>query len=89
MGNTTVAQFEVAVLYNGVAKEVTVNPKQAVRALLQHALNEFGIQQDRQNFGLFLTSGQAVNSDVAVEDAGISPGTQLLLRPRRVSGGTG
>lgn len=43
VSSTAVAQFEITVVYNGVAKPVKANPRQAVQAVLQHALNEFGI----------------------------------------------
>lgn len=87
MSTTAVAQFEVTVVYNGVPKSVTVNPKQAVQAVLQHALNEFGIHQNRDNFALFKATGQELPLGDSAESAGISEGEQLLLRPRRVSGG--
>lgn len=87
MSKTAVAAFEVIVIYNGVSKEVEVNPNQAVQALLQHSLNVFGIKESRENFGLFTTEGVEVNLESSVEDAGIDADSRLLLRPRRVSGG--
>ena len=79
--------IDVAVVYNGVTQTVQVNPDQVVQAILEHALNEFGIHQNRDNFGLFNASGQAINPSSSAQDAGISATSQLLLRPRQVSGG--
>lgn len=85
--NAQIAQYEVTVAYNGVPKTVKVNPHQAVQAVLQHALNEFGIQQNRENFVLVNANGQELNASSSVQEAGIVPGSQLLLRPRQVRGG--
>lgn len=87
MPSSTVTKFEVKITYNGVTKSVTANTKQSVQALLQHALNEFGIRRNRQNHGLFAGGSQPLDTQTSVEDAGITPGSNLLLRPIRVSGG--
>jgi len=80
-------QIDVAVVYNGVTKTIKVNLNQAVQAVLQHSLNEFGIHQNRENFALFNASGQELNHGSSAQDAGITAGAQLLLRPRQVRGG--
>jgi hypothetical protein len=80
-------QIDVAVVYNGVTKTIKVNLSQAVQAVLQHALDEFGIHQNRENFALFNASGQELNASSSAQDAGITAGAQLLLRPRQVRGG--
>ena len=87
MSNIAATQFEVTVVYNGVSKSIEVNPNQSVQAVLQHALNEFGIRQNRENFGLFAQTGQELDTAISAEAAGITPESQLLLRPRRVAGG--
>jgi hypothetical protein len=79
--------IEVAVVYNGVTKTVKVNPDQAVQAVLEHALNEFGIHQNRENFALFNANGQGLSTSSSAQDAGITAASQLLLRPRQVRGG--
>ena len=79
--------IDVAVVYNGVTKTIQVNLNQAVQAVLQHALNEFGVQQNRDNFGLFNANGQELNTSSSAQDAGITATSQLLLRPRQVRGG--
>lgn len=87
MSSSAVAQYEVTIVYNGVPRQVMVNPNQAVQAVLQHALNEFGIRQNRDNFRLSLESGQPLDNHTSVKDAGVVPGSRLLLGPRQVSGG--
>ena len=79
-------KFEISVSYNGVSKPVTVNPNQSIQAVLQRALNAFGIRENRQNFGLFRADGTEVTGSSA-QGAGLDEGSELLLRPRRVSGG--
>ena len=80
-------QIDAAVVYNGVTKAIKVNLNEAVQAVLQHALNEFGIHQNRENFALFNANGQEINAGSSAQDAGITAGAQLLLRPRQVRGG--
>ncbi len=87
MSTATVTQFEVTIIYNGLSKPVSANPMQAVHALLEHALNAFEIHQGRENFTLFTEAGQLLDPNLSVKDAGISPESKLLLRPRQVSGG--
>lgn len=88
MTTVTTAQFDVTINYNGLPKSVRANAHQAVQALVQHALNAFDIHQARENFGLFTESGQLLDVNVSVSDAGITPESKLLLRPRQVSGGS-
>ncbi len=78
---------EVTVAYNGVTKTIKVNLNEAVQAVLQQALNEFGIHQNRENFVLVNAGGQELNNGSSARDAGITADTQLLLRPRQVRSG--
>ena len=87
MTTITATQFEVTIIYNGLPKPVTANPHQAVQALLQQALNAFEIHQGRENFALFTEGGQLLDPNLSVKDAGITPESRVLLRPRQVSGG--
>ena len=87
MTTITATQFEVTIIYNGLPKPVTANPHQAVQALLQQALNAFEIQQGRETFALFTEGGQLLDPNLSVKDAGITPESRVLLRPRQVSGG--
>lgn len=80
-------QIDVPIVYNGVTKTIKVNQNQAVQAVLQHALNEFGIEQNRENFALFNGGGQELNNATSAQEAGIIAGLQLLLRPRQVRSG--
>jgi len=87
MTTATATQFEVTIIYNGLPKAVTANSYQAVQALLQQALNAFEIHQGRENLALFTEAGQLLDPNLSVKDAGVTPESKLLLRPRQVSGG--
>lgn len=82
-------KFEVIVSYNGVDQVIEVNGEQVVQAVLQHALQAFGIPHNPQNLVLASTESPNVElqGNVKVEDAGIRPGTRLLLRPRSAQSG--
>jgi hypothetical protein len=82
-----VKQFTVLVVYNGITKEITTNRNQAVKALLEHSLNEFGIQQNRHIQSLYTEAGVELDDNVSITKAGIEPGAHLLLRPSAVKGG--
>jgi len=79
--------IDVQISYNGVTKTINVNLNQPVQAVLQHALNEFGIHQNRENFVLVNAGGQELNNGSTAQEAGIAPGGQILLRPRQVRSG--
>lgn len=87
MTPATKTRTRVTVIYNGDAREIDYQPKQALTALLQHALNEFGITANREGLGLFTSADQELEPNQSVEDAGVKPGDQLVLRERRVAGG--
>lgn len=84
---TATKQFEIVVIYNGLEKPVTVNPDQAVQAVLEHAIKEFGITQNAHLLSLFNEQGAELAGNVSVHDAGIVKGEKLLLRPSAVKGG--
>src|SRR4051812_36161316 len=44
---------EITVLYNGTTREIAYQANQQVNALLQHALNEFGVHANRHLMSLF------------------------------------
>jgi hypothetical protein len=85
---TTARKSAVSIIYNGVARDVAFNPNQAVQALLEHALKEFGIpQQNADGLALFTVAGNQLPLDVSCQEAGIESGEQLALRPAVVRGG--
>lgn len=82
------AKFGVTVTYNGLGKPLEVNSNQSLNAVLQHALKVFGVTADPSGFRLLAeASGAEINLNQSVEDAGVVPGTRLVLAPRVVSGG--
>ena len=84
-GNT----FSIVVSYNGVDQPIQVNAEQAIQAVLQHALQIFGMAGNPQNLILTLPSNPNVEipPNSKVRDAGIQPGSRVLLRPRTASSG--
>lgn len=85
---------DVRISYNGVPKDFDhVKPQELVNTLLQRVLLAFGIR-DRDTrphaYALYLVEGEGVtevHNDKTVHDAGIRPGSTLLLREKIVSGG--
>lgn len=82
-------KFEVDVVYNGVTKDVRVEPNEQVTALLQKAIAVFGITQQPHLLSLFRQDGSLVPENESVERAGLKPDELLLLRPNAVKGGGG
>lgn len=76
-------KFDVIVIYNGTEKTVSVNAEQVVQAVLQRALQAFGIPDNPENLVLANTDSPNVilQSNDKIQDAGICAGTRLLLRP--------
>lgn len=77
----------VTVVYNGQPREVEFKPNQKLRILFAAALAEFGIPSG-EGLGLFTETGAQLDLDVKAEDAGVTAGGQLVLRPIRVGGGS-
>lgn len=81
--------FDIAVIYNGVTETIQVNPEQPLQAVLQHALQAFGMPGNPNN--LVLANADNPNAElptnVKAGDAGVGAGTRLLLRPRATRGG--
>ncbi len=78
----------VTVTYNGEDRTVTYQPQEAVNAALNQALNEFGITANRHLMALFTEGGTELPLEVAMRDAGVTPGQLLILRQSLVRGGT-
>lgn len=77
----------VTIIYNGLDKSLEYNPEAAVRALLDHAIQAFGITQNPHLLALFNEAGAELQDNKSAEAAGIKPGDKLLLRPSAVRGG--
>ena len=81
-------KITIEVVYNGVSQHIETQPNQAVQALLQHALNAFGVHDQRDTFALFRQDGTEVApASMSVAEANLAEGTLLALRPRVVRGG--
>lgn len=78
---------EVTVTYNGIDRDLPYNPQQAMQALLDHAMNEFGVRENRHTMALFTEDDVELPVEGSVKDAGVKPGQVLVLRPSRVRGG--
>jgi hypothetical protein len=77
----------VTVVYNGRTAALEYQPHQAVQALLRHALHAFGVAAAEGEMALFNLAGGELDSHVSVEQAGVRPGDELVLRQRVVRGG--
>lgn len=84
----TQKKFDVFITYNGVTKEFKVVGTQTVQSLLEHALNEFGVQQNRHIQALFPEEGAELKDSLSLSDAGVTPEEHLLLRGSAVKGGS-
>ncbi len=87
MDVATEKKFAVEIAYNGVTTLLDVQPEEQVTAVLQRAIKLFGITQNPHLLSLFDPNGNAVPENKSVEQAGLTPGELLLLRPNSVKGG--
>lgn len=77
-------KFQVTVSYNGINKPLEVNSHQQVQSVFARAMELF--HNPGGDLALFI-GANAVPLNQSVSEAGIAPGTILLLRPRNVGGG--
>jgi hypothetical protein len=77
-------KFQVTVSYNGVNKPLEVNGHQEVQAVFARAMELF--HNPGGDLALFI-GANPLTVHQSVAEAGIVPGTILLLRPRNVGGG--
>jgi hypothetical protein len=80
-------KFAVHVAYNGVTKKIDIDPEQSVTALLQAAIQVFGVTQNPHLLSLYREDGSIVPEDRTITAAGIRKNEVLLLRPNSVKGG--
>lgn len=85
VANTT--HETVVVSYDGLTKTFEVSPHEAVRALLEKALNAFGVHNNRHTQSLYTTNGSELPDSESLATAGVTAGAHLLLRPSQVKGG--
>jgi hypothetical protein len=80
-------KITVQILYNGMTKTVEANARQAVNALLQHAIGAFEGVTNAHTLSLFDEAGNELNEQQSVSEAGIREGAKLALRTSAVKGG--
>lgn len=82
--------FAITVTYNGITKELQVQPEESVVDVLQRSINLFSLQRQPHQMGLFTEAGVQIagpNIQQSVEQAGLQPGQLLILRQVVVEGG--
>jgi hypothetical protein len=84
---TSPSRLQVKVDYNGLVKDLTAEPEEKVKALLERAENAFNITQNRHTLALFNASGVELSDTQSLKEAGVKTGDELLLRPSRIKGG--
>jgi len=80
-------KFAVAIVYNGITRQLEVQPEEQTQAVLARAVALFGVQQGGHLLSLFTPDNVEVSDNQSVENAGIVAGETLLLRPSTVRGG--
>ena len=82
--------FTIRVTYNGVTKDLQVQPEEQMQAVLQKSINLFSLQRQPHQMGLFTEANVQVagpNINQSVEQAGLKPGQLLVLKQVVVEGG--
>jgi hypothetical protein len=78
--------FTVIITFNGSDKEVPYQPEQLVQVLLNHAKQAFEVESNHL-LSLFTESGTELDDTKTAREAGVVPGTLLVLRQSTVKGG--
>jgi hypothetical protein len=78
--------FTVIITFNGSDKEVPYQPEQLVQVLLNHAKQAFEVEPNHL-LSLFTESGTELDDTKTAREAGVVPGTLLVLRQSTVKGG--
>ena len=81
------SKFQVRILYNGVTEPMTVESREQITAVLNRAEDTFHITQNRHLLSLFRPDGSEIADQQSVEQASVTSGELLGLRPSRVKGG--
>jgi hypothetical protein len=83
------SKLKVGVFYNGLTDEFPYVAHKQVRALFEEACGKFGVPPgQREGLALYMPDDTTeVGLDASLEQAGVAPGTTLILRARRQAGG--
>ena len=80
-------KFGVRVTYNGMDKDIEVQPQETVKSLLDRAIHVFGPLPNPHLLALFAQDGRELQDGKTIREEGIKAGEHLLLRPSAVRGG--
>jgi hypothetical protein len=80
-------KFSVKVAYNGVPREIEVKTEERIEHVLKAAIAAFGNPPNPHTLALFTTDGRELADAQTVEEAGLKPGQELILRTSTVKGG--
>ena len=81
-------KFTIEITYNGLTKPLEVQAHETVQAALEQALNLFTIHDQRHLLAFYREDGSEVMPEtLSLQEAQVTPGTDLALRPSRVKGG--
>ena len=83
---TDAKKTDVAVIYDGDAKEIHYQPHEAVQVLLEKAKKMFDVVSNHV-LSLFDPAGNELPDDVSVQAAGVTPGEKLVLGQSIIKGG--
>lgn len=85
-----VNKFTIEVSYNGITKRLEVQSHETVQAAIEQALNLFNIHGQRHVMAFYRESdgSEVMPETISLQEAHITPGTHLALRPSSVKGGT-
>jgi hypothetical protein len=79
--------YRVEVIYNGVPKPFEVRHDELVKTLLDKALAAFGPIPQPHLLSIW-KGGDELQDVKTLEQSGVKPGDNLLLRPSKVKGGS-
>lgn len=77
----------VSVFYNGRTEAFDYEAEESVKALLDQALQRFGVVQNPHMMSLFNEAGAELKDDETLKKAKVKAGDELVLRQSAVKGG--
>lgn len=80
-------KIEIQIIYNGLTKELEIQPHEQITAVVERAAHLFGITQNVHTLAIFRMDGTEIAVNQSVTAAGIKPHELLALRPSAVRGG--
>jgi hypothetical protein len=84
---TKTKQDTVVITFNGEEKVLIYQPHESVEAVLNRAMDAFGIHSNRHVMSLITEAGAELDDHASMHGAGVKPGDVLILRQSTVKGG--